>query len=100
MEALREKGKHFDPDGEEKCSLAELLKIDGLFPLKDIKDRIPVPERRLKKMMYGGGTFALCFFNPFKDEESRGPIYVDLVLLKTMSDARLKLDPKEDEDPD
>lgn len=89
MEALREKGKHFDLAGEE-TPLVKLLELDGLFPLKDIKSRIPIPERRLKKMIYGGGTYASCFFNPFKDENSRGVLYVDLVLLNNLIQERLK----------
>lgn len=89
MEALREKGKHFDQEGE-KTTLAKLLELDGLFPLKDVKDRIPIPERRLKKMVYGGGTYAACFFNPFKDENSRGVLYVDLVMLNYLIQERLK----------
>jgi hypothetical protein len=98
MEALREKGKHFDK-GDEKSTLSELLTLDGLFPLKEIKDRIPIPERRLKKMIYSGGTFAACFFNPFKDEGSRGVLYVDLVMLNFLLQERLKADvPLEDED--
>jgi hypothetical protein len=89
MEALREKGKHFDK-GDGKSTLSELLDLDGLFPLKEIKDRIPIPERRLKKMIYSGGTFAACFFNPFKDEGSRGVLYVDLVMLNFLLQERLK----------
>lgn len=89
MEALREKGKHFDV-GKEITPLSKLLEIDGLFPLKEIKDRIPIPERRLKKMIYGSGTYAACFFNPFKDEKSRGVLYVDLVMLNTLIQERLK----------
>ena len=90
MEALREIGKHFDVAGE-KTPLMKLLEMDGLFPLKDVKDRIPIPERRLKKMIYSGGIYAACFFNPFKDENNRGVLYVDLVLLNHLIQARLQM---------
>jgi len=97
IEALREKGKHFDK-GKEVTPLDALLQLDGLFPLKDIKDRIPIPERRLKKMIYGGGTYAGCFFNPFKDDNSRGVLYVDLVLLNSLIQARLMPGARDEEE--
>lgn len=90
MEMLREKGKHFDKEGQTPTPLLELLELDGLFPLKEVKDRIPIPERRLKKMIYGGGTYSHCFYNPFKDEGSRGVLYVDLVMLNNLIQERLK----------
>ena len=89
LESLREKGKHYDVGGG-STPLEDLLTIGGLFPLKDVKDRIPIPEKRLKKMIYSEGAFSACFFNPFKGEKSRGVIYVDLVLLNSLIQERFK----------
>jgi len=77
MEILRKLGLHFDV-GKSKSTLKELLELDGLFQLKDIQDRIPIPDRRLKTLIYDKGEYGSCFFSLYKGSNNRGSVHVDL----------------------
>ena len=86
---LRVRGVHFDVGGS-PTPLEELLTMDGLFRLKDIKDRLPISGRRLQKMIYDHGRFASCFPVLFKDKRNRGALHVDLKMLDAMLDEQAK----------
>jgi hypothetical protein len=76
MGLLRVKGQHYDVGGE--STLAELLRMDGLFVLKDVMARLPLPKRRLMKMVNDKGKFSTCFCVMFKDRRNRGVQHIDL----------------------
>jgi len=86
MGLLRVKGRHFDVGAE--STLEELLRMDGLFALKDIKSRLPISEKRLEKMYYDKGKFSACFCVMYKDKRNRGVMHVDLRRLNDLLSAQ------------
>jgi hypothetical protein len=90
MLKLKQKGVDFDIDGR-KWTLEELVKVGGFMALKDVKDRLPMSYHKVKAMRYGGGEFAKCFCNPFKDlGEKKGAVYVNIDLLNNLLSQRLE----------
>lgn len=47
LERIKVKGRDFDKDGN-PTPKEELLRMPGLFKLKDVEDRIPIEPQRLK----------------------------------------------------
>ena len=78
MEMLRKAGKHFDV-GKKKSTISELIALDGLFSLKDVQDRLPIPDRRLQSLIRDKGHFGSCFVSLYKTAAANsGTIHVDL----------------------
>jgi|GEM_PF-2720912 len=79
LERIQVKGRDFDKDGKETPK-AELLRMPGLFKLKDIEDRIPIEPQRLKYWYSSDGPFRKCFVK-IPMGETRSLVFVDLEML-------------------
>ena len=79
MELLRKAGTHFDV-GKTKSHITELIALDGLFSLKDVQDRLPIPDRRLSNLIQDPtGHFSSCFVTLYKTAtKNSGTVHVDL----------------------
>jgi hypothetical protein len=80
LERIRVKGTDFDPKGEETPK-NELFKMEGLFKLKDVQERIPIDDNRLK---YWHSNHQSPFYSCFVKiplGEKRSLVYVDLLAL-------------------
>lgn len=75
METLLVKGKHFDRNGE-RWGLPQLLELEGLFQFKDIKDRLPIPERQVR-YLFDRASFVDVFFL-FKVSDNYSRLLMDL----------------------
>jgi hypothetical protein len=80
LERFRVKGEDFDQNGV-KTPRLELLKMEGLFKLTDVQDRIPIDENRLKYWHSNSQSpFYPCFVKiPLGTKRSL--VYVDLLAL-------------------
>ncbi len=79
LERIQVKGRDFDKDGEETPK-DELLRMSGLFKLKDVEGRIPIEPQRLKYWYSSDGPYRKCFVKvPMGD--TRSLVYVDLEML-------------------
>lgn len=82
LERIRVKGRDFDLDGQ-ATPKEELLRLPGLFKLKDVEDRIPIDGKRLKYWYsFSAGPFYKCFVK-IPMGEKRSLVFVDLVLLNS-----------------
>jgi hypothetical protein len=76
---IQVKGRDFDKDGSETPK-EELLRMPGLFKLKDVEGRIPIEPQRLKYWYSSDGPYRKCFVKiPMGD--TRSLVFVDLELL-------------------
>lgn len=76
---IKVKGRDFDKDGKETPK-EELLRMAGLFKLKDVEERIPIEPQRLKYWYSSDGPYRKCFVKiPMGD--TRSLVYVDLEML-------------------
>ena len=79
LERIQVKGRDFDKNGKETPKEA-LLRMPGLFKLKDVEDRIPIEPQRLKYWYSSTGPYRKCFVKiPMGD--TRSLVYVDLEML-------------------
>jgi hypothetical protein len=79
LERIQVKGRDFDKDGKETPK-EELLRMPGLFKLKDVEERIPIESQRLKYWYSSDGPYRKCFVKiPMGD--TRSLVFVDLELL-------------------
>ena len=79
LERIQVKGRDFDRDGKETPK-EELLRMSGLFKLKDVEGRIPIEPQRLKYWYSSDGPYRKCFVKiPMGD--TRSLVFVDLDLL-------------------
>ena len=79
LERIQVKGRDFDRDGKETPK-EELLRMPGLFKLKDVEDRIPIEPQRLKYWYSSDGPYRKCFVKiPMGD--TRSLVFVDLEML-------------------
>jgi hypothetical protein len=79
LERIQVKGRDFDKGGQETPK-EELLRMPGLFKLKDVDDRIPIEPQRLKCWYSSDGPYRKCFVKiPMGD--TRSLVYVDLEML-------------------
>ena len=79
LERIQVKGRDFDKNGQETPK-EELLRMPGLFKLKDVEDRIPIEPQRLKYWYSSDGPYRKCFVKiPMGD--TRSLVYVDLEML-------------------
>ena len=83
------KGVDFDKDGVE-IPKDELMKMPGLFMLKDVQDRIPIGLKRLKYWYSNqSGPFRKCFAKVAMGEK-RSLIFVDLQMLCSEFQSKLE----------
>ena len=80
LDRIRVKGEDFDQDGVETPK-TELFKMVGLFKLKDVMQRIPIDDGRLR-FWHGNADspFYTCFVK-IPLGEKRSLVYVDLQAL-------------------
>ena len=79
LERIQVKGRDFDKDGN-LTPKEELLRMPGLFKLKDVEDRIPIEPQRLKYWYSSDGPYRKCFVKiPMGDVRSL--VFVDLEML-------------------
>jgi hypothetical protein len=80
MGRIKVKGRDFDKGGQETPK-EELLRMPGLFKLKDVEDRIPIDRIRLKYWYSNAkGPYFRCFTKiPMGD--TRSLVFVDLAML-------------------
>jgi len=80
LERIRVKGRDFDVGGK-KTPEEELIRIGGLFRLKDVQARIPIIDaQRLKYWYSSEGPFRRSFVKITLGER-RSLVYVDLQML-------------------
>lgn len=79
LERIQVKGRDFDKDSKETPK-EELLRMPGLFKLKDVEDRIPIEPQRLKYWYSSDGPYRKCFVK-IPMGETRSLVFVDLVML-------------------
>ena len=79
LERIQVKGRDFDKDGVETPK-DELLRMPGLFKLKDVEGRIPIDGKRLKYWYSSDGPYRKCFVK-IPMGEVRSLVYVDLEML-------------------
>lgn len=80
LERIQVKGRDFDKNGKETPK-EELLRMSGLFKLKDVEDRIPIEPQRLKYWYSSDGPYRKCFVKiPMGD--TRSLVFVDLEMLR------------------
>ena len=79
LERIQVKGRDFDRDGKETPK-EELLRMPGLFKLKDVEGRIPIESIRLKYWYSSDGPYRKCFVK-IPMGEKRSLVFVDLELL-------------------
>ena len=65
------KGKHFDIGGVQS-TIEELAEMDGIFLLRDIKERLPIPNRQLWRLIDGNSSFSHCFHRLYGDPSNNG----------------------------
>jgi hypothetical protein len=88
LERIQVKGRDFDKDGVETPK-DELLRMPGLFKLKDVEDRIPIDGNRLKYWYSTDGPYRKCFVKiPMGDKRSL--VYVDLAVLNAEFQAQFE----------
>jgi hypothetical protein len=79
LERIQVKGRDFDKDGH-PTPKEELLRMPGLFKLKDVEDRIPIEPQRMKYWYSSDGPYRKCFVKiPMGDVRSL--VFVDLEML-------------------
>jgi hypothetical protein len=79
LERIQVKGRDFDKEGLETPK-EELLRMPGLFKLKDVEGRIPIEPQRLKYWYSSDGPYRKCFVKiPMGD--TRSLVFVDLEML-------------------
>lgn len=81
LERIKVKGRDFDLDGKETPK-EELLRMSGLFKLKDVEARIPIESIRLKYWYSSDGPYRKCFVK-IPMGEKRSLVFVDLEMLNT-----------------
>jgi len=81
LERIQVKGRDFDKDGQETPK-EELLRMPGLFKLKDVEGRIPIEPKRLKYWYSSAGPYRKCFVK-IPMGETRSLVFVDLELLNS-----------------
>jgi hypothetical protein len=80
LERIKVKGRDFDQDGVETPKEV-LLRMPGLFKLKDVEGRIPIEPKRLKYWYSNpDGPYRKCF-TKIPMGETRSLVFVDLELL-------------------
>jgi hypothetical protein len=79
MERIQVKGRDFDKGGKATAK-DELLRMPGLFKLKDVEERIPIDGNRLKYWYSSNGPYRKCFVK-IPMGEKRSLVYVDLEML-------------------
>lgn len=88
LERIQVKGRDFDENGVETPK-EELLRMPGLFKLKDVEERIPIESQRLKYWYSSDGPFRKCFVKiPMGD--TRSLVFVDLQMLNAEFQAQWK----------
>jgi hypothetical protein len=79
LERIKVKGRDFDKEGN-PTPKEELLRMPGLFKLKDVEERIPIEPQRLKYWYSSDGPYRKCFVKiPMGD--TRSLVFVDLEML-------------------
>ncbi len=80
LERILVKGRDFDKNGKDSTK-KELFNMEGLFELKDVKERIPFDAKRIKYWYtHPNSTFYSCFVK-LPVGEKRSLVYVDLKAL-------------------
>jgi hypothetical protein len=79
LERILVKGRDFDKNGA-VTPKEELLRMPGLFKLKDVEDRIPIDGKRLKYWYSSEGPYRKCFVK-IPMGEVRSLVFVDLEML-------------------
>lgn len=80
LERIKVKGRDFDQGGVETPKEV-LLRMQGLFKLKDVEDRVPIEPKRLKYWYSNpDGPYRKCF-TKIPMGEKRSLVFVDLELL-------------------
>ena len=80
LERIQVEGRDFDKSGKETPK-EELLRMPGLFKLKDVEARIPIEPQRLKYWYSSGGHYRKCFVK-IPMGETRPLVFVDLEMLR------------------
>lgn len=87
LERILVKGRDFDRDNRETPK-KELFSMEGLFELKDVKERIPFDAKRLKYWYtHTNSAFYSCFVK-LPVGAKRSLVYVDLRAVLTMVEER------------
>jgi len=87
LERILVKGRDFDRDNRETPK-KELFNMEGLFELKDVKERIPFDAKRLKYWYtHTNSAFYSCFVK-LPVGAKRSLVYVDLRAVLTMVEER------------
>ena len=88
LERIQVKGRDFDK-GDTETPKDELLRMPGLFKLKDVEGRIPIDGNRLKYWYSSNGPYRKCFVKiPMGD--TRSLVYVDLEMLSAEFQAQFE----------
>ncbi len=87
LERILVKGRDFDRDNRETPK-KELFSMEGLFELKDVKERIPFDAKRLKYWYtHTNSAFYSCFVK-LPVGAKRSLVYLDLRAVLTMVEER------------
>ncbi len=87
LERILVKGRDFDWEKKDTPK-KELFKMEGLFELKDVKERIPFDAKRLKYWYtHTNSAFYSCFVK-LPVGAKRSLVYVDLKALLTIVNQR------------
>ncbi len=83
------KGRDYDREGLE-TPLADLRKLKGIFELRHVGDRLPVPKEKVRSLFKNkAAAWAECF-HPVNLGTERNTIFIDLNLFMKIWDKKMK----------